>query len=120
MTGRLDDLFTIQTDVAENIAAALQVGLSTEERARLGKNDLPKTQSLMTFTCEDWLFGSCDIKMTTTRLSASSSKLCSKTPRFALADVGLANAYIDRPMRFGGERQMAGFSRWTLPTGDRH
>ena len=44
MTGRSDDLFTIQTDVAENIAAALQVGLSTEERARLGQNDLPKTR----------------------------------------------------------------------------
>ena len=98
----IDDLFTIQTDVAENIAAALQVGLSTEERARLGERPTENTIAYDLYL-RGLAFWQLRHKDDNDKAIGLFEQALQQDSRFALADVGLANAYIDRPMRFGGE-----------------
>ena len=96
------DLFSIQTDVAEHIAAALQVRLSAEERATLEKKP---TENLTAYDL--YLRG---VALWELRHKEDNEKAVllfkqalDQDPKFALGYVGLANAYIERTIRFNSE-----------------
>jgi serine/threonine protein kinase/tetratricopeptide (TPR) repeat protein len=98
----IKDLFAIQTDVAEHIAAALQVRLSAEERATLERKP---TENLTAYDL--YLRG---IALWELRHKEDNEKAIllfkqalDQDARFALAYAGLANAYIERTIRFNSE-----------------
>ena len=88
----LTDIFTIQTDVALKIAAALQAELSPNERARIGRPPtadleayqlyLQGRQGFLRFTPEGYR-----------QSIAFFEQAIAKDPRFALAHVALAHTY---------------------------
>jgi serine/threonine-protein kinase len=88
----LTDIFTIQTDVALKIAAALQAELSPNERARIGR---PPTADLEAYQL--YLQGrQCFTKFTPEGYRQSIAlfeQAIAKDPRFALAHTALAYTY---------------------------
>lgn len=98
----INDLFAIQTDVAENIATALQIRLSTEERARLDQKptENPNAYDLYLRGLTLWQLRHKGENEEAIKLFRQALE---QDPKFALAYVALANAYVERPMRFGGE-----------------
>jgi serine/threonine protein kinase/Tfp pilus assembly protein PilF len=98
----IKDLFAIQADVAENIAAALQVRLSSDERARLDQKptDNPNAYDLYLRGLALWQLRHKDDNEEAVNLFRQALE---QDPKFALAYVALANAYVERPVRFGGE-----------------
>jgi serine/threonine protein kinase/tetratricopeptide (TPR) repeat protein len=98
----LEDIFAIQTDVAENIAAALQVRLSARQQATLEKKP---TENLTAYDL--YLRG---VALWELRHKDDNEKAITlfkealdQDPKFALGYVGLANAYIERAVRFNAE-----------------
>jgi tetratricopeptide (TPR) repeat protein len=98
----MNDLFAIQTDVAENIAAALKVRLSQNERDNIQHNP---TQNMKAYDL--YLQGK---EYYERRRKEDNEKAIvlfeearKEDPTFALAYVGLADCYIERNVRFDEE-----------------
>jgi serine/threonine protein kinase len=98
----VNDLFAIQNDVAQNIAAALQVRLSPDERDNIQRKP---TENLNAYDLylrgkEYYEFRRKDDNESAIGLFKQAIE---QDPKFALAYAGLANCYIERNVRFGGE-----------------
>jgi adenylate cyclase len=98
----INDLFAIQIDVAENIATALRVRLSADERERLAEapTQNPTAYDLYLRGLALWQLRHKDDNE---KAINAFKQALEQDSKFALAYVGLANAYVERPMRFGGE-----------------
>ena len=98
----MKDLFAIQSDVAENIAAALQVRLSADERASIEQRP---TEHLTAYDL--YLRGEASYQLLhkddNERAIVYFRQALEADPNFALGYAGLANAYIQRTARFDGE-----------------
>ena len=98
----LKDVFAIQTDLAEQIAAALQAKLSADERASLQRGP---TENLTAYDL--YLHGRSLWELHRQEDNDQAIELFKKAleqdPKFGLAYVGLADAYIDKVKRFHGE-----------------
>jgi serine/threonine protein kinase/Tfp pilus assembly protein PilF len=98
----LKDVFAIQSDLAEQIAAALQARLSAAERANLQREP---TENLTAYDL--YLQGRAlwDLHRQESNDKAIElfKQALEKDPKFVLAYIGLADAYIDRVKRFHGE-----------------
>lgn len=98
----LKDVFAIQTDLAEQIAAALQAKLSADERANLQRGP---TENLTAYDL--YLQGRALWELHRQEDNDNAVELFKKAleqdPKFGLAYVGLADAYIDKVKRFHGE-----------------
>jgi TolB-like protein len=98
----VNDLFAIQNDVAQNIAAALQVKLSPDERDNIQRKP---TENLNAYDL--YLRGKeyYELRQKDDNEKAISlyQQAIEQDPKFALAYVGLANCYIERNVRFEGE-----------------
>jgi len=98
----MKDLFAIQTDVAENLAAALQVRLTSDERDRISRKP---TENLTAYDL--YLQAQSYYELRHKEDNEKAVELFRQTleldPEFALGYVGLANSYIDRTVRFDGE-----------------
>jgi non-specific serine/threonine protein kinase len=98
----VNDLFAIQNDVAQNIAAALQVKLSPDERDNIQRKP---TENLNAYDL--YLRGKeyyeLRQKDDNEKAIALFKQAIEQDPKFALAYAGLANCYIERKVRFGGE-----------------
>ena len=96
------DLFAIQTDVAENLASALQVRLSPNERDQIQQKPTDNVTAYDLFLQGRayYLLRHKDDNEKAIELFRQALEL---DPKFSLGYVGLANAYIDRKVRFGEE-----------------
>jgi TolB-like protein/Tfp pilus assembly protein PilF len=96
------DLFAIQTDVAENLASALQVRLSPNERDQIQQRPTDNVTAYDLFLQGRayYLLRHKDDNEKAIELYRQALEL---DPKFSLGYVGLANAYIDRNVRFGEE-----------------
>ena len=96
----MKDLFAIQTDVAENLAAALQVRLTADERERIQKKP---TENLTAYDL--YLQAEAYYELRRKEDNEKAIELLRQAleldPKFALGYAGLANCYIDRDLRFG-------------------
>ena len=90
----LIDIFAIQSDVALQIATALQAGLTADERSRLGK---PPTDDLDAYQL--YLQGRhCVVRFTTEGMRKGIGffdRAIGRDPDFALAYAGIAMAYLE-------------------------
>ena len=98
----IKDLFAIQSDVAQNIAAALHVRLSADERASIQR--IP-TQNLTAYDLylRGLAFYELHHKDDNEKAIALFRQALEEDPKFSLAYTGLANAYIERVDEFEGE-----------------
>jgi serine/threonine protein kinase/Tfp pilus assembly protein PilF len=98
----IKDIFAIQSDVAENIAAALQVRLSADERASIQQRP---TENLTAYDL--YLRGQASYQLRhkddNDRAIEYFQQALEADSNFALGYAGLANAYIQRTARFDGE-----------------
>ena len=98
----MKDLFAIQTDVAENLAAALQVQLTADERERLRQKP---TENLTAYDL--YLQAEAYYELRRKEDNEKAIDLLRQAleldPKFALGYAGLANCYIDRSLRFDEE-----------------
>jgi non-specific serine/threonine protein kinase len=96
------DLFAIQTDVAENLASALQVRLSPNERDQIQQKPTDNVTAYDLFLQGRayYLLRHKDDNEKAIELFRQALEL---DPKFSLGYVGLASAYIDRNVRFGEE-----------------
>ena len=96
------ELFDIQKDLAEEIAAALHASLTEEEKGRIDKKptDNPGAYEL-------YLQGRALYELrnedTNERAIECFKEAIQKDPRFSLAYAGLADGYVQRTFRFGGD-----------------
>jgi serine/threonine protein kinase len=97
----MNDLFAIQSDVAENIAAALQVQLSPNQRDNIQRQPTsnPGAYDIYLRANEYYELGH---KNDNERAISLYQQAIEKDPKFALAYVGLANGYIERVDRYDG------------------
>ena len=98
----MKDLFAIQSDVAENLAAALQVRLTAREREQIQRKPTDN------FTAYDlYLQAQASYALRHKEDNEKAIELFRQAleldPKFSLGYVGLASAYIDRNVRFGEE-----------------
>lgn len=98
----MKDVFAIQSDLAEQIAAALQATLSADERANLQR---APTESVTAYDLylqgrSMWEFHR---QADNDKAVELFKKALEQDPKFVLAYIGLADAYIDRVKRFHGE-----------------
>jgi Tfp pilus assembly protein PilF len=98
----MKDIFAIQSDVAEQIAAALQATLSEDERASIQQKP---TESLAAydFYLRGWGLYQLYRKDDNEKAIDLFKQAIEADPKFALAYTGLADAYIERVQRFHGE-----------------
>jgi serine/threonine protein kinase/Tfp pilus assembly protein PilF len=98
----MKDIFAIQSDVAEQIAAALQATLSADERANIQQEP---TQSVAAydFYLRGWGLYQLYQKDENEKAIDLFKQAIAADPKFALAYTGLADAYIERVQRFHGE-----------------
>jgi eukaryotic-like serine/threonine-protein kinase len=98
----LKDVFAIQSDVAEQIAAALQARLSADERTNIQREP---TQNLTAYDL--YLQGRALWEVHSREDNDQAIELfknaLEQDPKFVLAYIGLADAYIERVKRFHGE-----------------
>jgi serine/threonine protein kinase/tetratricopeptide (TPR) repeat protein len=98
----LKDVFAIQTDLAEQIATALHAKLSADERANLQRGP---TENLIAYDL--YLHGRALWELHRQEDNEKAIGLFKQAleqdPKFVLAHIGLADAYIDRVKRFHGE-----------------
>jgi serine/threonine protein kinase/Tfp pilus assembly protein PilF len=98
----LKDVFAIQADVAENIAAALDAKLSSDERAGIQKKP---TENLTAYDL--YLRGLAWYELLheddNERAIAFFRQALEEDPKFALGYAALANAYVERVKRYHGE-----------------
>ncbi len=92
---QINDLFAIQSDLAENIAGALRAKLTADERAKLENRPTENSDAY-----EKYLHGQAlyhlSHKEDNERAIALFREAVEIDPNFALAYVALANTYIDR------------------------
>lgn len=98
----MKDVFAIQSDVAEQIAIALQAKLSADERAGIARRP---TENLSAYDL--YLQGRALSQMHRQEDNEKAVELfkqaLAEDPKFVLAYTSLADAYIDRVKRFHGE-----------------
>jgi serine/threonine protein kinase/tetratricopeptide (TPR) repeat protein len=98
----MKDVFAIQSDVAEQIAAALQASLSPDERTNIQRKP---TENLTAY--DYYLQGKALWEVHRQEDNDQAIELFKNAlqldPKFVLAYVGLADAYIERVKRFHGE-----------------
>jgi serine/threonine protein kinase/tetratricopeptide (TPR) repeat protein len=98
----ITDLFAIQSDVAQKIAAALQVKLSADERTNIQQRP---TENLTAYDL--YLRGQASYELIhkddNEKAIVYFQQALETDPNFALGYAGLANAYIQRTTRFAGE-----------------
>jgi TolB-like protein/lipopolysaccharide biosynthesis regulator YciM len=99
---RIEDVFAIQSDLAEQIAAALQAKLSADERANIQRKP---TDNLTAYDL--YLQGRALSQMHRQEENDKAVGLfkqaLERDPKFVLAYIGLADAYIERVKRYHGE-----------------
>jgi eukaryotic-like serine/threonine-protein kinase len=98
----IKDIFAIQSDVAEQIAAALQAGLSADERANI-KQKPTENVAAYDFYLRGWGLYQLYQKDENEKAIDLFKQAIQADPKFALAYTGLADAYIERVQRFHGE-----------------
>jgi TolB-like protein len=98
----MKDLFAIQTDVAENLSAALKVHLSPDERKQIAQEP---TQNVAAYDLylQGEEFHQLLRKEDNEKAIALFRQAIEVDPKFALGHVGLAQAYLQRVDRFGGD-----------------
>jgi serine/threonine protein kinase len=98
----MNDLFAIQTDVAEKIASALHVRLSPDEQENIQHSPTKNMNAYDLYLRgkEYYELRRNDDNETAIGLFKQAIE---QDPKFALAYAGLANCYIERNLRFDGE-----------------
>jgi serine/threonine protein kinase len=98
----VNDLFAIQSDVAENIATALQVQLSPNQRDNIQRQPtaIPTAYDLYLRGREYYELRR---REDNEKAIAFFKLAIEQDSKFALAYAGLANCYIERNVRFAGE-----------------
>ncbi len=97
----LSDLFTIQSDLAMQIAGALQAKLSADERATLQRKPTGSLTAYDLYLQARSLWEAHRQEDNDKAVELFKQSL-GQDPKFGLAYVGLAGAYIDRVRRFHG------------------
>jgi serine/threonine protein kinase/Tfp pilus assembly protein PilF len=99
----LEDIFEVQSDVAQQIAAALQATLSPAEKARIERQP---TKNLTAY--DYYLKGREDYRQYRERDNENAIEYFKKAleldPEYSLAYAGLGDAYAQRQWRFGYPR----------------
>jgi TolB-like protein len=98
----IKDIFAIQSDVAEQIAAALKAGLSADERANISQKPTENVAAY-DFYLRGWGLYQLYQKDQNEKAIDLFKQAIDADPKFALAYTGLADAYIERVQRFHGE-----------------
>jgi serine/threonine protein kinase len=104
----IKDLFAIQNDVAENIAAALHIRLSVDQRAYLQHRQAENLTAYDLYLRGVALFELLHEKDNERAISLF-RRAIETDPKFALGYAGMARAYIERWLRFGGEKFWVSF-----------
>ncbi|MBV9106025.1 MAG: protein kinase [Verrucomicrobia bacterium] len=97
----IKDIFAIQSDVAEQITAALKAGLSPDERANI-KQKPTENVAAYDFYLRGWGLYQFYQKDENEKAIDLFKQAIDADPKFALAYTGLADAYIERVQRFHG------------------
>jgi serine/threonine protein kinase/Tfp pilus assembly protein PilF len=95
----IKDIFAIQSDVAEQIAAALQAGLSANERANI-KHKPTENSDAYDLYLRGWGLYQLYEKDENEKAIDLFKQAIEVDPKFALAYTGLADAYVERVQRF--------------------
>ena len=98
----MKDIFAIQSDVAEQIAAALQARLSADERANIQQKPT-ESVAAYDFYLRGWGLYQLYRKAENEKAIDLFKRALEADPKFALAYTGLADAYIESVQRFSGE-----------------
>ena len=98
----MKDVFAIQSDLAEQIATALRARLSSDEKADL------RRQSTGNLTAYDLYLQASTLWQTHRQEDNDKAiglfkQALEVDPKFALADIGLAETYVEKVKRFHGE-----------------
>jgi eukaryotic-like serine/threonine-protein kinase len=99
---QLQDILSIQADLAEQIAAALHARLSTDERKNL-KNEPALNLSAYDLYLQAKALSDLHVKDANDKAIDLFKQALQQDPKFGLTYIGLADAYIDRVKRFNGE-----------------
>jgi serine/threonine protein kinase/tetratricopeptide (TPR) repeat protein len=99
---QLQDVLTIQGDLAEQIAVALHARLSTDERKNL-RNEPTLNLSAYDLYFQAKALSDLHLKDANDKAVDLFKQALQQDSKFGLAYVGLADAYIDRVKRFNGE-----------------
>jgi len=99
---QLQDVLTIQGDLAEQIAAALHARLSTDERNHL-RNEPTLNLSAYDLYLQAKALSDLHLKDANEKAVGLFKQALQQDPKFGLAYIGLADVYIDRVKRFNGE-----------------
>jgi TolB-like protein/Tfp pilus assembly protein PilF len=97
---KLDDVLTLQGEIARSIASAVRVKVTTEQQAELSRPRPvnPEAYQLYVRGRFNWNKLTADGSR---RAIADFEQAIAKDPRFALAYAGLADAYAELPVSFG-------------------
>lgn len=98
----MKDIFAIQSDLAQNIAAALRVRLSRDERTNLEQKPTESFEAYDLYL-RGMAFYELRHKEDNERAISLFRQAIEQDPKFALGYAGLANAYIDRVGLYEGE-----------------
>jgi serine/threonine protein kinase/tetratricopeptide (TPR) repeat protein len=98
----MKDIFAIQSDLAQNIATALQVRLSPDERTNL-EHKPTENPTAYDLYLRGRAFYELRHKEDNERAISLFRQAIEQDPKFALGYAGLANAYIDRVGYYEGE-----------------
>jgi serine/threonine protein kinase/Tfp pilus assembly protein PilF len=98
----MKDIFSIQSDVAEQIAAALQARLSADERINIHHKPTENAAAYDLYL-RGWGLYQLYRKDENEKAIDLFKQALEADPKFALAYTGLADAYIERVQRFHGE-----------------
>jgi serine/threonine protein kinase/tetratricopeptide (TPR) repeat protein len=98
----LKDVFTIQSDLAEQIATALHARLSATERAGL-RSEPTNSVTAYDLYLQARALGDLHLKDANDKAVDLYKQALDQDPKFALAYIGLAGCYIDRVKRFHQE-----------------
>ena len=99
---QLQDILAIQGDLAEQIAAALHARLSADERKNL-QNESTLNLSAYDLYLQAKALSDLHLKDANDKAVDLFKQALQQDPKFGLAYIGLADAYIDRVKRFNGE-----------------
>jgi serine/threonine protein kinase/Tfp pilus assembly protein PilF len=97
----MKDLFAIQSDVATQIAGALQARLSVDERANLQRKPTANLTAYDLYL-QGLTLSKVHRQEDTDRAVELFKQSLEQDPKFVLAYIGLAHAYIDRVKQFHG------------------
>jgi TolB-like protein/lipopolysaccharide biosynthesis regulator YciM len=98
----MKDLFAIQTDVAENIASALKASLSQQERDNISRQPTSNASAYDLYL-QGVAFYELRQKEDNDKAVDLFRLALANDPTFTMAQAGLANCYLERRIRFGGE-----------------